>query len=143
MNTELPRLENQISHEIHRLHQFFVDWFNGEFPKTKESFNLFLAATAEDFSIIPPSGHLIALNDLASSIFELHNGRPGLQIEVKNVRVHHQLGEYVLATYEEWQLEKGATAWNGRISTALLSQNKTAPSGMMWHHVHETWLPSA
>ncbi|MEM8861236.1 MAG: hypothetical protein AAGD96_23160 [Chloroflexota bacterium] len=142
MNTELPNIEIQVVSEIHRLHQFFVDWFNGILPESEESFSSFLSATAQNFSIIPPSGQLISLSALSSSLYELHHKRPGLQIKVKNVQVQHQIGDYVLATYEEWQLEQGDQEWNGRISTALLSHNESTPSGIMWHHVHETWLPT-
>ena len=141
MNTDLPNLEIQVAKEIHRLHQFFVDWFNGELPKTVAAFADFRSATADTFSIIGPSGSLTDIDQLADLLFETHDNRPGLQIEVKNVKVQQTMGDYVLATYEEWQLEKGADAWTSRISTALLKQNDQAPSGLMWHHVHETWLP--
>lgn len=140
MKTNLPNLEIQVANEIHRLHQFFVDWFNGELPKTEKSFADFRSATADTFTIIGPSGSMMEIDQLAAMLFEAHDKRPGLQIEVKNVKVQQNIGDYVLATYEEWQLEHGAESWTSRISTSLLCQNEAAPSGLMWHHVHETWF---
>ena len=43
-------------------------------------------------------------------------------------------------TYEEWQ--RGS--WqpnNGRISTVLLQNDRVAPGGLAWLHLHEVWLP--
>ena len=133
--------QDQISKEIERLHQFFIDWFNGVVPETEASFKQFRDATADDFSIVPPSGELVPIKSLAEGLYNAYNKRPGLNIEVKNMQIQHKMGNFYLATYEEWQLEKGDKAWRGRISTALLSKDENAPAGLKWHHVHETWLP--
>lgn len=141
MNNFSPEEQNQISVEIARLHRFFIDWFNGIVPKTEADFKSFTSATSADFQLIPPSGELIPINALAQSLYEMHNKRPRLDIQVKNMQIQHKLGDYYLATYEEWQLEKGDEAWRGRVSTALLSRDPDTPAGLKWHHVHETWLP--
>lgn len=140
MKKELVIKDEDIAAEIRRLHQFFIDWFNGVVPKTAEAFESFRSATAADFSIIPPSGDLIPIEQLAQGLFEARNKRPGLDIDVKKMTIQHKMGDFYLATYEEWQLEKGETEWKGRISSALLSKNRAAPAGLLWHHVHETWL---
>ncbi len=53
--------------------------------------------------------------------------------------------QIVLATYEEWQ--KGALNSkppnNGRVSSAVFLKDRSRPNGLMWLHVHETWLPEA
>lgn len=133
--------QDQISTEIERLHQFFIDWFNGVIPETHDCFKQFSTATSTDFSIIHPSGVLEPIKNLAEGLYNAYNKRPGLNIKVKNMRIQHKMGNYYVATYEEWQLEKGDAAWRGRISTALLSNTEGTPAGLMWHHVHETWLP--
>ena len=140
MNKNLKITHEDIAAEIERLHQFFIDWFNGVVPKTAEAFVSFSSATSEDFHMVPPSGSLIGIDMLSKGLFDAHNQRPGVDIKVKNMRTLHEMGEFYLATYEEWQLEKGETEWKGRVSTVLLSQNDAAPAGLMWHHVHETWM---
>ena len=106
------------------------------------SFRQFKDATSDSFSIVPPSGELIPIKNLSDGLYNAYNKRPGLDIKVKNMKIQHNMGDFYLATYEEWQLEKGETEWRGRISTALLSRDEKAPAGLMWHHVHETWLPT-
>ncbi len=140
MNKNLEISNEDIAAEIRRLHQFFIDWFNGVVPKTEEAFKSFRSATAADFSIIPPSGELIPIEALSQGLYNAHNQRPGLDIDVRKMTIQHKMGDFYLATYEEWQLEKGDSEWKGRVSSALLSKNASAPAGLMWHHVHETWL---
>ena len=140
MKNNLNIHNDDVSAEIERLHQFFIDWFNGVVPKTEEAYASFRAATAKDFVIVTPHGTTIPIDALANSLFEAHNQRPGLDIKVKNMQVLHQMGDYCLATYEEWQLEKGEADGKGRVSTVLLSKNESAPAGLLWHHVHETWF---
>ena len=141
MKKALRITNDEVAAEISRLHQFFIDWFNGVVPKTAEEFEQFSSATADDFVIIPPSGQMIGIKQLAQGLFDAHNQRPGLDIEVKKMKIQHQMGSFYLATYEEWQLEKGETEWKGRVSSALLREDESAPAGLRWHHVHETWLP--
>jgi hypothetical protein len=133
--------QDQISAEIERLHQFFIDWFNGIVPETQDCFQQFSNATSSDFVIVHPSGELDPITKLSPGLYNAYNKRSGLNIKVKNMQIQHKMGDYYLATYEEWQLEKGDAEWSGRISTVLLSKNESAPAGLMWHHVHETWLP--
>jgi len=133
--------EDEISAEIKRLHDFFVDWFNGVVPETEDQFKQFSTATSADFVIAHPSGELESIENLTSSLYNAYKKRLGLDIKVKNMCIRHKMGDYYLATYEEWQLEKGDTEWGGRLSSVLLSRNKQAPAGLLWHHVHETWLP--
>lgn len=140
MKNTLRFTEEEIAAEIERLHQFFIDWFNGVVPKTEEAYTPFSSATSGDFNIVTPHGTIIPIAALAESLYGAHNHRPGLDIKVKNMQVQQDMGEFCLATYEEWQLEKGNTEWKGRTSTALLSRNDSAPAGLMWHHVHETWM---
>ena len=141
MKNTLKFTEEEVAAEIERLHQFFIDWFNGVVPKTAEAYASFRSATATDFHIIPPGGALVGIDALAQGLYEAHNQRPGLDIQVKKMKIRQDMGDYCLATYEEWQLEQGDTEWKGRVSSALLSRNEAAPAGLMWHHVHETWLP--
>lgn len=141
MKKTLRITNDDVAAEIARLHQFFIDWFNGVVPKTTEEFAKFSDATSDEFVMVPPSGAMVGIKQLAQGLFNAHNQRPGLDIAVKKMKVQHQMGDFYLATYEEWQLEKGETEWKGRVSSALLSVDESAPAGLMWHHVHETWLP--
>ncbi|MFT4932892.1 MAG: hypothetical protein ACI91T_002793, partial [Natronomonas sp.] len=64
---------------------------------------------------------------------------PGaFDIEIRNVELVRDLGEYALVRYEEWQRENGDE--NGRISTVLLREADSAPGGVEWIDLHETAL---
>jgi hypothetical protein len=51
-------------------------------------------------------------------------------------------GGLVLATYEEWQRQADGSG-SGRLSSVVFRQQPGTPNGLLWLHVHETWLPQA
>jgi hypothetical protein len=55
-----------------------------------------------------------------------------------DIQVLHQLGELILATYEEWQKIEGKVTT--RISSVLFQNSNITPNGLLWFHVHETWI---
>lgn len=126
--------------EVEALHDFFAAWFQGQLPATEANFARFAGAMHPDFHIIAPSGELTALPELAARLRTAHGRQPTIAIWTTNHRCHFQFGDQALVSYEEWQ-SNGATR-TGRLSTALLQLDATAPAGIRWLHVHETWLPS-
>ena len=60
-------------------------------------------------------------------------------IRVRPISVRELEDGLALAVYEEWQNgPEGESAWT---SSALLRRDPTAPGGIRWLHVHETYLP--
>jgi hypothetical protein len=46
--------------------------------------------------------------------------------------------EMAVMTYHELQLNDGVP--NQRLSTVVFRQDPAAPNGLVWVHVHETWM---
>lgn len=120
--------------EVRELHVFFERWFAGTAdPEELER----LDVLGDTFQMVAPDGRLQACNEVRSAI-ELAFGRRPMQIEIRNVRVHPIAP---VGVYEEWQTIDGHVT--GRVSSAVMGNNPSAPNGLLWLHLHETWLPDA
>ena len=64
---------------------------------------------------------------------------PPFRIWIESFQPRLVAGNLALVTYEEWQEVEGRVT--GRLSSALFREMETAPKGVEWLHVHETWLP--
>ena len=131
--------------EIRELHAFFVTWFTGRDENSETVFQAnFDARFADGFQLVEPSGRLLGLGDLRGGVLGGHGASPDFRIASRNVIPRPVSADHILATYEEWQI--GATNStppdNGRAATVLFRLNDDAPNGLLWCHVHETWLPS-
>lgn len=124
--------------EIEALHEFFVDWFAG-MPSQDSLRDLVGTRFHPDFVMIPPSGAVLTLEQVADGLRAAHGKNPEFRIAIRNVRVRFASDDLVLATYEEWQRNAKASQPpnNARISTALFRTSEL----LRWLHVHETWLP--
>jgi hypothetical protein len=120
--------------EVRDLHAFFERWFAG----TAESGELERLDVLDDsFHMIGPDGRQQTVDEVRSAIEDAHGRRP-MQIEIRNVRVHPTAP---VGTYEEWQTSDGVVT--GRTSSAVMAVDPSAPNGLRWVHLHETWLPDA
>ncbi len=136
-----PSLEDRCRDEVLDLHQFFADWFNGDIANDEATFARLEKALADDFEIIGPDGRLTTRGDLLPILARAHGGRKALDfsIEVKHPKARKISDALCLITYEEWQSSnQGNRAWR---STAVLRRQDDAPGGVVWLHVHETYLP--
>lgn len=135
-----------IAREIKELHEFFVAWFGGRIANTDEAYRDGLVARCDPgFMLVSPDGSALELDALARALRDSHGSNPQFRIQVRNPRVRYELGDVVVVTYEEWQRNalQSTPADNGRLSTAVFRKHAGAPNGVLWLHVHETWLPSA
>ncbi len=128
----------QAREEIEGLHKFFVGWFSGALDQGVFE-EQFLSRFSERLVFIPPAGRLLGLEDITTSIRTGYASNPEFRIEIRNVRVHTETEEYVVATYEEWQRNARASTPpdNGRVATVIFSRG----ARLKWVHIHETWLP--
>lgn len=127
--------------EIVALHQFFEDWFNAKLPNSEATFARFADAMAPDFHIVSPSGALAPREAIVGSLRNAYGAQKGLRIWIENVTVGHIHGDIAIVMYEEWQ-QKGDDPPLGRLSTVVFAADTAGPNGVIWLHVHETWLPS-
>jgi len=129
-------LASQARDEIVELHAFFEGWFRGDLDA--DAFSRLEEALAEGFVMIGPDGEGRRRGPLLEGIRAGREAHPGIEIEIRNPRTVFEGGEHALLTYEEWQ--EGEDGPTGRISTALFRRDEGAPRGVVWVHLHETWL---
>ena len=135
-------MEKIVRKEVVELHAFFVDWFRGRLPQTTAAFARFAAVMAAGFYIVSPPGRLRERAPLLEGLWQAHGQwrANGGTIEIRNVVLRGDDAK-IWATYEEWQAVNGEE--RGRLSSVLFSIDKTAPNDLVWHLVHETWLPES
>ena len=127
---EVPDL---VATEIRELHTEFADWLSGR----SATLARVEAALSEHFTMVSPSGDIVSRGEVMSGLLAARGSRP-IEIRIDNPTVHWHLTDAVLATYEEWQDHGGSTT--ARRSTALFTHDEDAPNGLLWQHVHETWM---
>jgi hypothetical protein len=128
----------RIENEIIQLHQFFQDWYNNQLTPTDKNFARCENVLAPDFSIIFPDGNMVLCQPLLGKLREAHNSHTRMRIWIENIQVLHQIGDLILATYEEWQEIEGTVT--ARLSSVLFKEAQSTPNGLLWLHVHETWI---
>ena len=69
-------------------------------------------------------------------------GRAGPSITIARCRVLQVHGPNAVVRYVEIQ-DFGDGRHTERFSTALLEADPQAPDGVLWHSVHETWMPGS
>lgn len=125
--------------EIEELHAFFEAWFAREACGDAPSLDRVQRALAPGFALVTPEGRLVERGPLLEGLELARATRPGLRLWTRAWDVRHAWPGGTLATYEEWQEERGRR--RGRLSTAVFLADERAPLGVAWRHVHETWLP--
>ncbi|MCE7987689.1 MAG: DUF4440 domain-containing protein [Caldilinea sp. CFX5] len=128
----------QYKAEICELHDFFQAWFTGALANTDANFARFADVMADGFVIISPAGKLSERPALLTGLRAAHQRQPGIRIWTQNHQLRHQVGGLALLTYAEWQ--ESAVGTTARLSTVLFQAQAGTPNGVVWLHVHETWL---
>jgi hypothetical protein len=88
--------------------------------------------------MIPPSGAMLTGPGVVAMLQSARGSRAqgfAIRIEVQDAR---KLGDLALILYDEHQDIGGATTL--RRSSALFSADASAPEGVVWRHLHETWI---
>ena len=146
MHTDME-YDDPVAREIIDLHVFFEDWFRGNCNDADRVFKKRLLSRMDiDFYIVLPSGESFYGEQFWPEMRKAHGTNPTFQISLRNFSRKLQIGRKTfVANYEEWQknAQNSRPANNGRVSTAVLVTDDSAPNGLKWLHVHETWLPPA
>ncbi len=126
--------------EIEQLHDFFEQWFGAELPATNAASARFEGVLADDFTIIGPDGEEVGRRQILERVNSAHGSKrgQGFRIWIEDIRSREAPDRHCLMTYQEWQQDAEAT--RGRISTVLFRSRPSAPNGVEWVHLHETWL---
>ncbi|MBN9219821.1 MAG: DUF4440 domain-containing protein [Mesorhizobium sp.] len=128
----------RASAEIVDLHRFFVDWFVAARAE-RVDFGRFEAAMGEGFCMIAPSG---AVLDRDAVLDHVRQSRAtcddGFAISIEDIRPGWQADGMIVILYIEAQLRGGKRS--RRQSSAVFTTSSSAPNGVQWRHLHETWL---
>jgi len=131
-------LLSRASAEVVDLHRFFVDWFDKRRCDTAD-FSRFERVMGEDFSMVVPSGQLL---DRAAVLGHVKASRGTFDgdfaISIEDIRPAWQSGDVIVLTYVEAQQRAGQAS--RRRSSTIFTANSSAPNGVEWRHLHETWL---
>lgn len=126
--------QDAVATEIAYLHAAFEAWFHGA---DDADFDRFERSLADDFTFIPPSGEPIERSALVEGLRRSYGENP-IRIRIERPVVHWERDGAILATYEEWH--DHAEYVTARRSTVLFTRDHQAPAGLLWRHVHETWI---
>jgi hypothetical protein len=128
----------RASAEIIAFHQFFVAWYDAPTADATD-FGRCELVFGQGFHMIPPSGRLLdreATIDLIRSSRASYNG--DLSIEIEDIRCGWEAADMIVVTYIEAQVRAGVSS--RRQASALFTSSSSAPNGVEWRHLHETWL---
>ncbi len=134
-------MQQNIITEVVGLHHFFQDWFNGVLPASERAFERVEQVLAPSFWMITPDGNFVRREALIEGLKAAHRTRQNMRIWIQNTAIQSKNGDILTETYEEWQEINDKTT--ARISSAQFEISPSAPNGVHWLHVHETWLAAA
>ncbi|NLS17350.1 hypothetical protein HGP16_12350 [Rhizobium sp. P40RR-XXII] len=137
MNQESP-LFRKASAEVLDFHRFFEAWYdaatadNTDFGRCERTFG-------HAFHMIPPTGRIF---DRAGTIELIRANRAtfhnDFSIEISDIRASFETEDTIVLTYVEAQSRGGK--YSRRQASALFIASSSAPNGVEWRHLHETWL---
>ena len=126
--------------EVVRLHEVIEGWTTGRLPETDAAFAGFADALGPDFIIINPEGSIETREHVVPRFRERYGARgASFRIVIDDAALRLMHGEHALVTYQEiWR--RGDDPAGTILSSAWLRRDDTAPGGVSWLHLHETWL---
>ena len=137
MSQQSP-LFRKASAEVIDFHRFFEAWYDAatadhtDFGRCERTFG-------QAFHMIPPTGRIF---DRAETIELIRANRATFQgnftIEISDIRASYETVDTIVLTYVEAQTRAGK--YSRRQASALFTASSSAPNGVEWQHLHETWL---
>ncbi len=126
-----------LAREIETLHEFFTNWYTVN--QDSVGIDRFSDAMAPGFEMVGPDG---VRRSRAGVIEMVERGgdrsEPGeFTINIENVELRWTTDDHALVRYEEHQF--GPDETTVRLSTALFRAEPTAPGGVVWLDLHETF----
>ncbi|WP_342629742.1 hypothetical protein AAC691_08720 [Nguyenibacter vanlangensis] len=131
----MENLESAVHHEIVELHNLLQDWFRAKGADDKDAI---LERFDPAYTMIGAAGRLIGFTDFAAALPNIRGTRPGLVMEIHDVRILHAFAGGVAALYREVQIQGDART--DRWSTAIFVASADSKA-LLWKHLQETFLP--
>ncbi|MBZ9861944.1 hypothetical protein [Mesorhizobium sp. CA12] len=132
------KLFSRASAEVVDLHRFFADWFVAA-RADRVHFGRFEAAMGEGLTMIAPTGQIL---DRKAVVEHVRSSRAtcddGFAISIEDIKPGWQARDTIVILYVEAQLRGGKHS--RRQSSAVFTASSSAPNGVQWRHLHETWL---
>lgn len=122
--------------EVIDRHDAFVLWFSG--VGDEDVFAGIERVLGPTMVMVDPSGALIRRPALVAGLRAGRGSRPKFVITVDAPETIWAREDAALIAYIERQDIDGQTS--ARWSTALFTKDDGAPNGVVWQHVHETWI---
>lgn len=129
--------QTDCKREIETLHEFFTDWYAGE--TDSDAIDRLSNALAHEFEMVDPDGNRRPRAEVIEMV-ETGYGQyePGeFSIAIEHVELRWASDDHALVRYEEHQF--GSDDTTVRLSTALFAAKPTAPNGVVWRDLHETF----
>lgn len=124
--------------EIDELHAFFEAYFLGSIPA--DDVSRFADALDPSFTIVNPNDGRVADRDATlAMVRDGYAHASDFTITCSDHRLLHATEATIIAEYvERHDWTDGRS--NARLSTVVFAVDPTAPNGVRWVRVHETWL---
>ena len=132
----MTSLSAAAAREIEELHELFVELFCNR----SRDYSRCAAAFSAQFEMVTPDGKS---HDRAGVLLALERAKApaDFMIAISQIRSLWEDQKSVLIQYVEQQYRDGKTS--RRRSTALFEAEAKAPCGVVWRHLHETWMQDA
>ncbi|TIT01998.1 DUF4440 domain-containing protein [Mesorhizobium sp.] len=131
-------LFTRASAEVVDLHRFFVDWFVAG-SADRADFSRFERVMAEGFQMVAPDGQILDRDAVLDHVRVSRATCDGdFTISIEDIRAGWQIEDAIVVCYVETQQRDGKHS--RRRSSAVFTTSSSAPNGVEWRHLHETWL---
>lgn len=125
---------SEVQAELVAHHELLAGWLGSECePGVLDDFH---AAHTSDFELVGSDGAVVTAGELFDGLSRAGNARPGLRIDIRDVRIVADTAGFVLVRFTENHRE--GEQRTSRVVTALLRRDPGARNGLRWRHVHET-----
>lgn len=126
--------------EVIALHDYFQQWFRGEIANDADNQARFTNSFDPLCELVSPSGNIDTFLALRQRFLAAHGKFPDAKVWVSSFVPVNVMPDRILVKYKEWREIDGET--NVRMTTCLFSKDDSAPNGVKWTYIHETWLNS-
>ena len=131
----------RVRDEVVSLHEFFVAWYDKATADATD-FDRFDRVMGPGMTMIPPSGDMLERDAVVSYVRDNRATFDGdYAIEIADVQPAWEAGNVIVVTYIEKQQRRGVKT--ARRASALFVESSSAPHGVEWRHLHETWMQVA
>lgn len=131
-------LFERASAEILDFHRFFVCWYDAA-TADRTDFGRCEQVFGQGFHMIPPTGRVF---DRSQTIELIRSNRAtfngNFAIDIEAIHSGWESADTIVMTYIEAQVRAGKSS--RRQASALFTTSSSAPHGVEWRHLHETWV---